>query len=71
MEKTEREMKVRNLSSAQEILEGQNIPIQEPKSNGQAEWKHGRLRSLTLDNLHLLGDEEFKDTVYWAEALPE
>ena len=64
MEQHEREIKIRGLVTAQELEEGQAIPVLCHYS-AEAEWYNGRLKSLKLDNLDKLGDEEFKDIAYW------
>ena len=65
MELTEREIKIRGLVTADELEEGQKIPVL-CHYKAKAEWYCGRLKSLEFDNLDKLGDDEFKDIVYWA-----
>ena len=65
MEQTEIETYIRGLESAFELRGVQEI--QAPRHyKVEAKWYKGRLKSLSLDDLDGLGDEEFKDVIYWA-----
>ena len=65
MEETEQETHICGLVSAQELEEGQRIPVLFDYAVN-AVWYKGRLKSLKLDDLDKMGDDEFKDIVYWA-----
>ena len=65
MEETERETLIGGLVTAQELKEGQEIPVVRHHAV-EAEWYKGRLKSLKLDNLDKMADIEFREIVYWA-----
>ena len=65
MEQTEREIHIRGLVKADELSPGQMIPVLNIGSC-EATWFCGKLQKLSLDKLDKMGDDEFKDIVYWA-----
>ena len=65
MEESENETYISGLESSFNLKEGQKIPVvRHYKVN--ASWYKGRLKSLSLDDLDKLGDDEFREIVYWA-----